>query len=193
MVYLFCVQSKLNLPEEDFKEFINLFFEKEGSNKIDEPSNISDVQESEKTTKFTENDAPQEEVDINDVKASTTSLNDNGKPRILFEYYFSHVDSNDRLEKSLKNNANIPSNLHITSGMSAKLDFDDQVSQVPFSSKLLNFQFNSLLNCFKRQKEYLNVFVQTKSSYQSRQSKKILFLIMAMKLPKKVKKKKGLQ
>ncbi len=122
MIYLFCDQSNLNQPEEDFKEFINTFFDKETA-----ASNIQNSTKKDKDNSENENCKP-EDVEI--TEEITSNKTDNDKPRILFEYYFSHIDSNDRLEKNFKNNPDIPSNLYITSGMSAKLDFDDQVSQV---------------------------------------------------------------
>ena len=51
------------------------------------------------------------------------------KPKILFSFYYSHLDSNQRLESSLNTNANIPSNLHLVGASKAQLDFDFHVTQ----------------------------------------------------------------
>ena len=66
LVYLFCDQSNLDKPEEDFKEFINSFFEKEGSNQINEQDKTSDSGE-------TENAAENDTRKPDDVKISEES------------------------------------------------------------------------------------------------------------------------
>lgn len=98
VIYLFCDQFNTDNPELDFKEFIDLFFE-------------SKQQIPEK-----ESELPNPEIIIPT------------RPNILFEYFYSHVDSESLIETALKS-ANIPANLFITTGSKAKLDFDDHVSQ----------------------------------------------------------------
>ncbi len=51
------------------------------------------------------------------------------KPKIIFEYFYSHVDSQSRIDVSIIKES-IPANLFITTSSQAKLDFDDHVAQV---------------------------------------------------------------
>ena len=51
------------------------------------------------------------------------------KPRILFSLFYSHVDSNRRVEDIFKRNVNIPANLHIVGASKVELDFDFHVEQ----------------------------------------------------------------
>ncbi len=104
-------------PEADFKEFIQLFFtDKEPSQ--DQPNNPKPDDDSEILSDFNLNHA---------------------HPKILFEYYYSHVDSQSRVSESLKNN--IPANLFITTSSKAKLDYDDHVLQVRILFKIFFFFF----------------------------------------------------
>ncbi len=56
------------------------------------------------------------------------------KPKIIFEYFYSHVDSQSRIDVSIIKES-IPANLFITTSSQAKLDFDDHVAQVRISLK----------------------------------------------------------
>lgn len=104
-------------PEADFREFIELFFEKNSIESISsvasgEVNSLEDVIVEEK---------------IEEQKSNTDG---NTKPNILFKYFYSHVDSNYRISTGLKALHNLPSNLYIATGGRAKLDFDSQVNQV---------------------------------------------------------------
>lgn len=62
-------------------------------------------------------------------QATTADLrSENTKPRILFSFYYSHVDSNHRIENFLKQSNNVPSNLHIVGASKVELDFDFHVA-----------------------------------------------------------------
>ena len=56
-------------------------------------------------------------------------IDDKTKPKILFSFYYSHLDSNNRLETGIKNESNIPPNLHIVGASKVELDFDFHVEQ----------------------------------------------------------------
>lgn len=60
------------------------------------------------------------------------SEEDSARPRILFSYFYSHLDSSHLVENSVKTDCNKPSNLHIVSGAKCKLDFDHHVLEVFF-------------------------------------------------------------
>lgn len=62
-------------------------------------------------------------------EANTDSSSITIKPRIIFSYYFSHVDSSSKIENNLNKDI-IPENLLLISGSNAKLDFDYHCSQV---------------------------------------------------------------
>ena len=54
---------------------------------------------------------------------------DEMKPKILFSFYYSHVDSNQRVETELADSTNVPSNLHVLGGSKVELDFDFHAAQ----------------------------------------------------------------
>jgi len=56
-------------------------------------------------------------------------IEDTTKPRILFSFYYSHLDSNDRIESNMNTDSNIPINLHVVGGSKVELDFDFHVTQ----------------------------------------------------------------
>lgn len=109
MTYLFCENLNADKPEEDFKEFIDLFFETKANEIPEEALSVDCVKIEEKTG------------DKEQFKSE--------KPRILFECYFSHYDSKARLDECLDPDANLPANLFITTGANPKIDFDDHVAQ----------------------------------------------------------------
>lgn len=75
----------------------------------------------------------------NEDETNKDSSYDSSRPRILFSYYFSHIDSATRLENNLNKDL-IPNNLHLISGSSAKLDFDYHCTQVKFLYIIYDFQ-----------------------------------------------------
>ena len=120
LIYLFC--EKVNeTAEQDFTECVKILFDDTAEpavNNFSEPI-VTDDDEDERLRTKNQNKEPES------LKASTTSE----KPRILFSFYFSHVDSNHIIEHNL-NKASIPANLHLVGGSREDLDFDYQVSQV---------------------------------------------------------------
>lgn len=138
LIYLFCEQINFNEPENDFQEFIDMFFQ---SKKINE----KEVDKDEKNAQTlddviikndTEIQSP-ESITIQETKTEEREIPSENeeseektkKPKILFEFYFSHIDSQDRIENSLKSNTELPSNLYITTGSRATLDFDHHVTR----------------------------------------------------------------
>ena len=117
------------------------------------------------------------------------------KPNILFSFYFSHVDSNSRLEKHLNTDALIPNNIHLIGGSNTEIDYDFHVSRVINISNtnlLLIMCACNLVNHFiylidVRLRKYSKSCVRTSLSCQSRQSWKTLF---STKKAKKVRTKK---
>jgi hypothetical protein len=100
-VYLFCKKAK-HTAKEDFAECVKSFFDEDWDEKVEEP------------------EAPME----TDKKEDDT----NRKPRVHFSYYYSHLDSNERIENNLKKDV-IPSNLYLIGGSRVELDFDFHIEQ----------------------------------------------------------------
>ncbi len=51
------------------------------------------------------------------------------KPKILFSFFYSHLDSNHQIDYNMKSSCKIPSNLHLVGASKVELDFDFHVEQ----------------------------------------------------------------
>lgn len=118
---MFAVQ-KNSKAKEDFNEAIEILFRKE---KEEEEKKEEDENNDEKEPKESESE----------------SESDN-RPNILFSFFYSHLNSNEFVEKHLP--SDMPSNLHILSGSSAKIDFEHQIEEV----KIFLFGFTSIISIF---------------------------------------------
>lgn len=102
---MFAVQ-KNSTAKEDFNEAIEILFRKEK-----------------------EEEEKKEEEKTNDEKEPKESESESdNRPNILFSFFYSHLNSNEFVEKHLP--SDMPSNLHILSGSSAKIDFERQIEEV---------------------------------------------------------------
>lgn len=106
---MFAVQ-KNSTAKEDFNEAIEILFRKE-------------KEEEEKKEEEKSND----EKEPKESESKSESESDN-RPNILFSFFYSHLNSNEFVEKHLP--SDMPSNLHILSGSSAKIDFEHQIEEV---------------------------------------------------------------
>lgn len=100
--------QKLNSNvRQDFEETLETFFEEQTSEEEKEP---------------TEGEEPSA------ASVSSEQQTTSQKPKILFSFFYSHLNSHELVESSLP--ANKPENLHIVSGSSDQLDFDHQIEEV---------------------------------------------------------------
>ena len=54
-------------------------------------------------------------------KAEITSKT---KPKILFSFFYSHLDSNHQIDYNMESSCNIPTNLNLVGASKVELDFD---------------------------------------------------------------------
>ncbi len=114
MVYLFC--EKLNeTPQQDFAECISLLFD-----------NSVQVEAAEKTNE--EEEASDDQAQEVKKKPAEPLKTADPRPRVLFSYNYSHLDSNSLLENNLEKTS-VPANLSIVGGSRAEIDFDSHVSE----------------------------------------------------------------
>lgn len=100
--------QKLNSNvRQDFEETLETFFDEQT---IEEEKEPTGGEESSVTTDSSERPEASQ------------------KPKILFSFFYSHLNSYELVEKSLP--ANKPENLHIVSGSSEQLDFEHQIEEV---------------------------------------------------------------
>ena len=151
---MFAIQ-KNSTAKEDFNEAIEILFRKE-------------KEEEEKKEEEKTNDEEAEP------ESESKSESDN-RPNILFSFFYSHLNSNEFVEKHLP--SDMPSNLHILSGSSAKIDFERQIEEVT----IFLCGFINLISIFStikivfilRRRKYSEKYVRLKSSCQDLPSQRI--------------------
>jgi hypothetical protein len=126
---MFCKSVKSS-PKQDFADYVSLLFDSSTEESLDENDVEKDANENLSNQK-----SKREKLDETEQPSSTYSQ----LPRVLFSYYYRHVDSNFKIEKNLDREA-VPSNVYLVGGSNTTLDFDFHCSQV----SLCFSKFNSV-------------------------------------------------
>jgi hypothetical protein len=119
LVYLFA--EKMNdTPQQDFAECIASLFD--NTAEIEEEPVINLPSEGGDETSETQQPvkSPKQET--------ATKTTPNQPPKILFSYFYSHLDSTSMIARNL-DTSSLPSNLSIVGGSRAEVDFDYHVSE----------------------------------------------------------------